>query len=222
MQAAICASLLFLNWVVFACCDLQYGIDSRIPVPVPLRASVGCPRSLYPRGHFSQNYAYHYFTAVFIHIFIYIYNLYDQVEPVGFPTSSTMGRMLPSSHIGMCWLQPMLSSNRERGRERGGGEGCLKQKVPVLTFFFCLLNFYFIACASFGTGYVAPICLYRSSSIITILLHCMVLLNRACGIKGAQTTRKLTVLRLHWLVKSPYVSYGRDGLEFLGVVRALD
>lgn len=48
VRAAIDASLLFLNRVVFKCCDPQYGIDSRIPVPVPLCACVGWPRSLYP------------------------------------------------------------------------------------------------------------------------------------------------------------------------------
>lgn len=50
-----------------------------------------------------------------------------------------------------------------------------------------------------------PVCLYQSSSIITILVHRMVLLSRACGIQGAQTAKTLTVLWLLRPEKTPYV-----------------
>lgn len=159
-----------------------------------------------------------------------MYNLYDWIEAIGFLTSSATGRTFilePNWHIVGC--SPCFLSNRESETERESERerGCLKQKVPVLTFFFfCLfiVYFYFIACASFGTSYVAkdtlaftlslietPVCLYHSSSIITILVHRMVLLSRACGIQGTQTTKTLTVLRLLRPGKPLYVV--REGTD---------
>lgn len=84
------------------------------------------------RGHFSQNCAYRCFITFFF-LYVCIYNLYDRIEAIGFLTSSATGRTFilePNWHI-VAAAHALFQTERERERVKG----CLKQKVPVLTFF---------------------------------------------------------------------------------------